>query len=84
MKKKISLTLFTLALFAIVLVAAQQPLTGDANNDGIVNLLDATCVATDIGNTTSSCVGDGADSDVNGDGQIDMKDLELVRDAYRE
>lgn len=86
MNKKLSSILFALALFGIIVayIAYQPRPSGDANNDGIVDLADAACIAADIGSATSSCEGDGANSDVNGDGQIDMADLELVSGAYRE
>lgn len=85
MNKKLTSILLALALTAIVMYIAYQPRpVGDANNDGIVDLADAACIAADIGSTASSCAGDGANSDVNGDGQIDMADLELVRDGYGE
>ncbi|MGB0387313.1 MAG: FG-GAP-like repeat-containing protein [Ardenticatenaceae bacterium] len=57
-------------------------LGGDATNDDTIALADATCIGGDFGGTTSSCVGQGANSDVNGDGQIDLLDLVLMANNY--
>ena len=57
-------------------------LGGDANNDDIISLADATCIGSDLGTTTSSCVGNSASSDVNGNGQIDLVDLVLMASNY--
>ena len=47
-------------------------------------MLTAMSLALGLIGSTSSERARGADSDVNGDGQIDMVDLSLVRDGYGE
>jgi hypothetical protein len=57
-------------------------LGGDASNDNLINLSDATCIGTDFGTSASTCAGDGASSDVTADGQIDLVDLVLMGGNY--
>jgi hypothetical protein len=58
-------------------------LGGDASNDDAINLADATCIGSDFGTSTSTCtVNSGANSDVTGDGQINLIDLVLVGGNY--
>ena len=51
----------------------QQPLTGDLNNDGIVNNDDMTILKSELLNTTGNY--DLAALDINGDGVFDVVDL---------
>lgn len=53
-------------------------LGGDATNDDVIGIDDATCVGADYGTASSTCVGVSASSDVNGDGRIDILDLVLM------
>ena len=56
-------------------------LGGDATNDNIVELDDATCIGGDYGGAPDVC-GTGGTSDVNGDGRIDILDLTLMGGNY--
>jgi hypothetical protein len=56
-------------------------LGGDATNDNIVELDDATCIGGDYGGAPDVC-GTGGTSDVNGDGKIDILDLTLMGGNY--
>ena len=51
----------------------QQPLTGDLNNDGVVNNDDMTILKSELLNTTGNY--DDAVLDINGDGVFDVVDL---------
>ena len=51
----------------------QQPLTGDLNNDGIVNNDDMTILKSELLNTTGNY--DPVALDINGDGVFDVVDL---------
>ena len=51
----------------------QQPLTGDLNNDGVVNNDDMTILKSELLNTTGNY--DPAALDINGDGVFDVVDL---------
>ena len=50
-------------------------LTGDLNNDGVVNILDLVLVASQLGTTGNTA------ADLNGDGVVDIRDLVLVANA---
>jgi hypothetical protein len=56
-------------------------LGGDANNDNVIDILDAGCIGRDYGQTPQAC-GVGGSSDVNGDGVVDMADLTLMSGNY--
>jgi hypothetical protein len=53
---------------------------GDATDNNFINILDATCIGNDFGGTVSTCTGAGPNpnSDVNGDGAINILDLTLM------
>ena len=51
-------------------------LGGDATDDNFINVLDATCIGTDFGSSSSTC--STGDSDVNADGTINILDLTLM------
>jgi hypothetical protein len=69
-------------------------LGGDATDNDGVDLLDATCIGTDYGTSTSTCAppvpppppdpnfGPSPNSDVNGSGAIDLLDLTLMGINY--
>ncbi|MCA9937139.1 MAG: right-handed parallel beta-helix repeat-containing protein [Anaerolineales bacterium] len=64
-------------------LALLQLLGGDASDDNVIGLADATCIGTDFGTGGSTCTGGaGADSDVNGDSAIDLLDLVLMSGNY--
>ena len=52
-------------------------LGGDATNDDVVDISDASCIGSDFGQAPSVCGADGW-SDVNGDGIVDILDLVLM------
>jgi parallel beta-helix repeat protein len=56
-------------------------LGGDANNDDVIDILDAGCIGGDYSLTPGVC-GTGGTSDVNGDGVVDMLDLSLMGTNY--
>ncbi len=57
-------------------IAEPQQLLEDVNNDGIVNIIDLTFVASNFGKTVQN------DADVNGDGIVNIIDLTLVAAAF--
>jgi hypothetical protein len=57
-------------------------LGGDATNNDYIDVSDAACIGSDFGGNTSSCAGTGANSDVNGDGVIDILDMTLMAGNY--
>jgi hypothetical protein len=57
-------------------------LGGDATNDNLIENGDAACIGSAYGGTTNTCIGTGANSDVNGDGKIDIYDLVLMGGNY--
>jgi len=58
-----------------VSVSAPDTVTGDANNDGVVNITDLVLVASNYGQTGQN------HADVNADGVVDIKDLTIVASA---
>ena len=56
-------------------VIEPPPLAGDANGDGVVNILDLVLVAANIGETGEN------DADVNGDGVVNILDLVQIAGA---
>jgi len=56
---------------------------GDAWNDNIIDISDATCIGNDYGTSNNSCAGPtGSNSDVNEDGKVDILDLTLMGGNY--
>ncbi|RKU23026.1 hypothetical protein C6500_02635 [Candidatus Poribacteria bacterium] len=49
-----------------------ETIVGDANGDGIVNILDLVLVASQIGQSS------GTDADMNGDGSVNIQDLVVI------
>ncbi|MGB8644398.1 MAG: hypothetical protein WCF84_04125 [Anaerolineae bacterium] len=56
-------------------------LAGDANNDGLVDILDLSCIGGSYGVAPRTCGGAGS-SDINADGNVDIFDLVLVGGNY--
>ncbi len=56
-------------------------LGGDATNDDVIDIADATCIAAYYGLTPGAC-GSGGTSDVNGDGVVNIYDLTLMGGNY--
>jgi hypothetical protein len=52
-------------------------LGGDANNSGIVELLDLSCIGGDFGGPPSDCMGAGS-SDINADTKVNIQDLAIA------
>jgi hypothetical protein len=57
-------------------------LGGDATNNNLIDTDDASCIGSAYGGTLNTCDGVGANSDVNGDGKIDIYDLVLMGGNY--
>ena len=51
---------------------------GDANNDGVVDLLDLDILGRNYGQTGAAC----GDGDFNGDGVVDLLDLDTLGQHY--
>lgn len=60
----------------------QQPLTGDLNNDGIVNNDDLTILKSELLNTTGDY--DLSELDINGDGEFGVQDLVDLRKIIKQ
>ena len=77
--KTVAISGDTLTLPTVVLLG------GNANNDGIVNIQDLSCIGFDFGNTPPSptaCGGGTNSSDVNADGTVNILDLVLAGGNY--
>ena len=73
--KTVAISGDTLTLPTVVLLG------GNANNDGLVNIQDLSCIGGDFGNTPPSPIACGVapnSSDVNGDGAVNILDLGLA------
>lgn len=69
--------------YAIALRGADfvvQQLPGDANGDGVVDLLDLDIVGANFGLAEGATIGDG---DFNGDGAVDLIDLDILGRFFR-
>ncbi|MEM6750754.1 MAG: endonuclease/exonuclease/phosphatase family protein [Planctomycetota bacterium] len=55
------------------------PLPGDANNDGVVDLLDFDVLAQNFGSNTGNGAADG---DFNGDGVVDLLDFDILAQNF--
>src|SRR5690606_16826335 len=50
---------------------------GDATNDDIINIQDASCIGSNFGTPGSMCSLPGSHADVNGDGFVNIQDASL-------
>ncbi len=58
-------------------------LGGDGTDNNEIDILDASCIGYDYGTSTNTCIGGGgADSDVNGDGTVNIFDLTLMEGNF--
>jgi hypothetical protein len=58
-------------------------LGGDATDNNEIDILDASCIGNAYGGSTNMCSGGaGANSDVNGDGIVNIYDLTLMGGNY--
>jgi len=73
--KKLMKTTFVL-VFLLMTVAFAANFTGDVNNDGTVNILDLTFIASHFGENIDAS--EDPNPDVNGDGVVDIRDLVLA------
>ncbi len=73
--KKLMKTTFVL-VFSLMTVAFAANFTGDVNNDGTVNILDLTFIASHFGENIDAS--EDPNPDVNGDGIVDIRDLVLA------
>ena len=69
-------TLVTTSLANVVLLG------GDATNDNIINVNDATCIGGGYNKPPATCGSVGNSSDVNEDGVVDILDLVLMGGNY--
>ena len=72
-------TTITLILSLTTIVHAGN-ITGDANNDGVVNILDLTFIASHFGEIIDAS--EQPNPDVNGDGTVNIQDLVLVASMF--
>lgn len=82
MKKSIT-TATILAISFLLLISSSAhaaAITGDANNDGVVNILDLTFIASHFGESIDAARE--ANPDVTGDGIVDIRDLVLVAGRF--
>lgn len=63
-------------VFLLMTVAFAANFTGDVNNDGTVNILDLTFIASHFGENIDAS--EDPNPDVNGDGVVDIRDLVLA------
>jgi len=62
-------------------VPATRLLAGDANNDGMIDLSDLTCIGGSFGGAPVAC-GTTGTSDINADGAVNILDLVLIGGNY--
>lgn len=72
----LTFVLLTTLMFIVGIDAQNGDLVGDVNNDGIVNILDLTYVASHFGESVEPP--QMSDADLNGDGKVDLLDLVIV------
>lgn len=60
--------------YALSELALNTPLPGDANKDGVVDLLDLDILGTNFGSSPAGFM----DGDFNGDGTVDLLDLDIL------
>ena len=72
----VTIVLISLLLFISGIDAQDEDLLGDVNNDGTVNILDLTYVASHFGESIAPT--EMSDADLNGDGKINLLDLVIV------
>lgn len=65
----------------IISLPETRLLGGDANNDGLIDLSDLTCIGGAFGSAPVTCGTDGS-SDVNADGRVNIQDLVLPSGNY--
>jgi hypothetical protein len=76
--QRVFVTLFCLTLAAAACLAADQPIAGDLNGDGVVDVIDLGILAMNYDGTGK----DRAHGDLNGDGVVDVVDLGILATYY--
>lgn len=74
--KKIAFSVLILVLSLIFLTGSSAQITGDANGDGVVNILDWTLIISQFGKSIDPT--QVPNPDVNGDGTVNILDLVVV------